>query len=86
MKPEFTVIENVPCWAATYFVNADSSGMNEEDLALCIAYEKELAVDGLRLVCPIEGTRNEFCAYPAFGLACDTENWTAERIKPEPAV
>ena len=86
MKPEFTVIENVPCWAATYFVNADSSGMNEEDLALCIAYEKELATRGLRLVCPIDGTRNEFCAYPTFGLACDTENWTAERIKPEPAV
>ena len=86
MKPKFTVIENVPCWAATYFVNADSSGMNEEDLALCIAYEKELATRGLRLVCPIEGTCNDFCTNPAFGLACDTENWTAERTEQKPVV
>jgi hypothetical protein len=86
MKPEFTTVENVPCWAATYFVNADSSGMNEEDLAMCVAYEEKLAARGLRLVCPIEGTRNEFCANPAFGLACDVEDWEAERTGPEPAV
>ena len=85
MKPEFTVIKNVPRWAATYFVNADSSGMEKEDLDMCVAYEKKLAAKGLRLVCPIDGTYNEFCANPAFGLACDVEDWEAERTGPESA-
>ena len=86
MKPEFTTVEKVPRWAASYFVNADSSGMTEEDLDLCLVFERNLAKWGLRLVCPIDGTYNEFCANPAFGKACDVEDWEAERIRPEPAV
>ena len=85
MKPEFTTVKNVPRWAATYFVNADSSGMTDEDFELCVAYEEKLANEGLCLVCPIEGTYNEFCATPAFGPACSVEDWEAERIRPEPA-
>ena len=80
-KPRFTTVHNIPCWAAGYFVNADTSGLTEEDLKLCRDYEYGLLRDsGCRLVAPIDDTRNEFCAYPAFGLAGDTEDYTAEIV------
>ena len=82
-KIKTTTVENVPCWAADYFVNAETSGLNEEDLALVHEYERKLERQGLRLISPIEDTRNEFCACPAFGKACDTEDWTAEVLPPD---
>jgi hypothetical protein len=82
-KPKFTTVQNVPCWAATYFANADSSGLSDEDVSLCVKYEAKLEKEGLKLVCPVDGTRNEFCANPAFGKACDTEDWTAEVLPPD---
>jgi len=82
-KPKFTTVQNVPCWAATYFANADSSGLSDEDVSLCLRYERKLEKEGLKLVCPVDGTRNEFCANPAFGRACDTEDWTAEVLPPD---
>jgi len=83
MKPEFTTVEKVPNWAACWFANGDDSGLNDEDRARIAEYEKELTEEGLRLVAPIEGTESEFEPYPAFGLACDTTDWTAERIPKE---
>jgi hypothetical protein len=80
---KFTQVENVPCWAAIYFVTGELSGYSEEDLKLIREYEDKLKREGLRLVCPIEGTRNEFCATPAFGLACDVEDWEAEVLPPD---
>lgn len=82
-KIKTTTVEKVPCWAADYFVNAETSGLNEEDLKLVHEYERKLERQGLRLISPIEDTRNEFCACPAFGKACDTEDWTAEVLPPD---
>lgn len=82
-KLRFTTVRNVPCWAATYFANADSSGLSDEDHSLCLRYEAELKKAGLRLVYPIEGTHNGFCATPAFGLACDVDDWEAEVLPPD---
>lgn len=79
--PRFVTVNNIPCWAASYFVNADTSGLTEEDIKLCKDYEKKLLRDsGCRLVCPIDDTRNEFCSWPAFGLGSDVEDYTAEIV------
>ena len=83
MKVKFTTVENVPCWAAKFFANGELEGLSDEDRRLCCEYEEKLERQGLRLVAPIEDTRNEFCACPAFGLACDTESWTAEVLPPD---
>jgi hypothetical protein len=80
---KFTQVENVPCWATSYFVNGDLSGYSEEDLRLMREYEDKLKREGLRLVCPIEGTHSGFCSNPAFGLACDVEDWEAEVLPPD---
>jgi len=75
---ETTVVEGIPRWAEDYFVNAETSALDEEDLKLVTDYEKNLLKKGLRLICPIEGSENEFNPYPAFGLACDTVDFDAE--------
>jgi len=82
-KPQFKTVGSVPCWAANYFVNADDSGLDEEDKRLCVEFEKKLLSMGLRLICPIENTRNEFDPWPAFGLGSDVEDWWAEVVPPE---
>lgn len=82
-KPKFTTVSGIPCWAASYFANADSSGLDDEDKKLVADYEKKLLKEGLRLVAPVEDTRNEFNPCPAFGLACDTEDWSAEVMPPD---
>ena len=82
-KPKFTTVSGIPCWAASYLEDADSSGLNDEDKKLADDYKKKLLKEGLRLVAPIEGTRNEFNPCPAFGLACDTEDWSAEVMPPD---
>lgn len=80
MGARFTVVCNVPCWAACYFVNGDATGLTGDDMGLILDYKKRLLRSGFRLTCPIDGTRNEFCSRPAFGLACDVEDYWAERV------
>ena len=80
MGVRFTVVRNVPCWAANYFVNGDATGLTEDDMGLIREYEKRLLRSGFRLSGPIDDTRNEFCSCPAFGLACDVEDYWAERV------
>lgn len=77
---ETTTVENVPQWAVPYFVNGDASGMDADDIRLATEFENKMLEDGLRLIGPIEGTENEFCHCPAFGLACDTVDFEAEVI------
>lgn len=80
-RPQFTTVRNIPCWAAGYFVNADQDGLTDEDLKLCRDYKYGLLRNsGCRLVEPIDGTRNAFCRHPAFGLACDTDDYVAEIV------
>ena len=78
---ETTVVEGIPQWAVDYFVNAETSGLDEEDLKLVTEYEKKLLGQGLRLITPIDGTENSFNPYPAFGLSCDTVDFDAEVIE-----
>lgn len=78
---ETTVVEGIPQWAVDYFVNAETSALDEEDLKLVTDYEKKLLGEGLRLISPIDGTENPFNPYPAFGLACDTVDFEAEVLK-----
>lgn len=79
--PAFTTVERIPQWATCYLVNSDGSGLEPDDRKLVDDYVARLLSKGLRLVCPIDGTENEFCAHPAFGLACETVDFTAERLK-----
>lgn len=78
---ETTVVEGIPQWSVNYFVNAETGGLDEEDLKLVTEYEKKLLGQGLRLITPIDGTENSFNPYPAFGLACDTVDFDAEVMK-----
>ena len=78
---ETAVVEGIPQWSVDYFVNAETGGLDEEDLKLVTDYEKKLLGQGLRLITPIDGTENSFNKYPAFGLACDTVDFDAEVIE-----
>ena len=68
----FGTIENIPRWAVCGFVNGDWSGVSDEDEKLAKEYEADLNKKGWIILDPIEGSENDFCPYPAFGLACDT--------------
>ena len=82
-KPKFTTVEKVPDWAVCYLVNADPSGLDDQDRQLVDEYVDRLYKRGLRLVYPIDGTESEFEPYPAFGLACGTVDFTAEILPKE---
>lgn len=79
--PTFTTVERIPRWATCYIVNSDDSGLTPDDKKLVDDYVDRLLAKGLRLVCPIDGTENEFCAHPAFGLACETVDFEAEELR-----
>lgn len=78
---ETTVVRGIPQWAVDYFVNAETSALDDEDLKLVTDYEKKLLEQGLRLIAPIKGTEDAFNTYPAFGLACDTVDFDAEVLE-----
>ena len=71
------VIESVPQWAVNYIVNGDISDLEQEDIEIVNQYLQGLADEGFRLTSPIEGSENEFCAYPEFGKACATVDFQA---------
>lgn len=80
MAVKFETVEDVPTWAACWLMYGEDDSLTPEDVADVSAYVLELEAAGLRLVAPIDGTENDFCARPAFGLACAVQNWTAEKI------
>lgn len=79
-KPEFTIVERIPQWAVCYLVNADSSGLSDEDKQMVDRWILKLADEGLELLRPIDGTENGFCSHPAFGLPCETVDFEAEKV------
>jgi len=79
--PEFTTVERIPQWAVCYIVDGNDSGLTPDDKELVDDYVDRLEREGLGLVCPMDGTENEFCAHPAFGLACETVDFAAERLR-----
>lgn len=70
-------IESIPEWATSYLMYGDESGLSAPDKREIDHFLDGLRSAGLVLLAPIEGTHNEFCSHPAFGLACATEDWTA---------
>lgn len=80
---ETITVEKIPVWARCAIVSDDYSALDDDDIKLLDRYVKKLAKRGLRLVCPIDGTYSEFEPEPAFGLACDTVDFYAERINDE---
>ena len=74
-------VRNVPQWAVNYLVNANSSGLSDEDRQMVDRWILKLAGEGLELLCPIDGSENEFCSAPAFGLACGTVDFVAAKSK-----
>lgn len=74
-----TRVENVPQWAVDYLVNSDPSGLADEEKRMVDRWVEKLAGEGLELLCPVDGSENEFCSAPAFGLACGTVDFAARR-------
>ena len=87
MACKFETVEAVPCWAAQYFIYGEEGAaeFTADDWEEVRRFERKLKEDGLRLVAPIDGTRDEFNPCPAFGYASATEDWTAERTESEVA-
>ena len=80
MKMTIETIKSIPEWATTYIMYGDESGLTEPDKREIDHFLDGLLRYGFRLIAPIEGTHNEFCPYPAFGLACATQDWIAEYV------
>ena len=61
--------ELIPTWALSALINADYSGLEEEDITLV---EEWLSTTGYSIVCcPNEEDECFFSSHPAFGLASD---------------
>lgn len=74
---ETTTISNIPQWAVSYIEYGDIGDTTPAERDMVDRYRRGLADEGIRLAAPIEGTENEYCAYPAFGAACATIDYTA---------
>ena len=74
------VVEGIPNWASCYIMYGGDSGLTPEDVAMVDKFVQDLEKDGLRLSHPISGSENEFNSYPAFGDACNTEDWSCEVV------
>lgn len=77
---ETMTIRNIPEWANCYLLYGDDSGLSEGDIYAVRDYVECLWRDGWRLLAPIDGTHDEFCARPEFGRACATSDWTAASV------
>ena len=75
-----TPVKGVPQWAANYLVYGDDSGLSPDDIGMVDRWVEGLrSGEGLELLCPIDGSENEFCSSPAFGPACGTVDFMAKR-------
>lgn len=77
------IVEDVPCWATVYLMYGDDTGLSEEDKKECDELVADLRKQGMVLIEPIEESHSGFNSWPAFGLACDTENWVVEVVPKE---
>jgi len=65
----------VPCWALSYLVNGDASGLGDSEIALVDTWWQQCAdalPQGASLCFDYSGEEPGFCHSPAFGLAADT--------------
>lgn len=75
------VVKRVPRWAVTYLENGDDSSLEPRDKELVDGFADGLLKDGLRLIAPVDGSESEFELHPAFGLACETIDYTVEILE-----
>ena len=79
-KVESDIIKGIPNWAITYIMYGDMpDGLTYDDIEQADAFLDGLSERGISLGEPIDGTENEFNPHPAFGLACDTMDWSCTR-------
>lgn len=78
-KRKIEVVEGVPNWAVCGLVNDDWSGTPDEDVKMVMDWKRGLNEEGWLLIAPIDGTENEFNSCPAFGLPCDTVDFSMMR-------
>lgn len=78
-----TTISSVPQWAVQYLEDSSNKeGLLDDDVKEIEDFKAKLAREHLSLLCPKEGTENEFCSCPAFGLATATVDYIAEVTPP----
>lgn len=65
------IICYIPNWAMTYLMNSDATGLDPSEVKEVDRWWKGMTEEGYSVISPTDDT-NEFCAYPEFGLACDT--------------
>jgi hypothetical protein len=73
----------IPSWALPAIVNADPTGLSDDDEGQIDAYEQSLSkyckdhkyTKGFAIV-PDYNSSPEFCHYPEFGLPCNCWNCT----------
>ena len=58
----------LPCWSMSYFINADSSGLDDDDLFNCEEFEQrlcrlleDLGADTYTVGMPLDGDEGYFC-------------------------
>lgn len=79
-----TIVRNVPRWAVQYLEDSgNKEGLLDDDVKEIEDFKAELARERLSLLCPKDGTENEFCSCPAFGLATATVDYIAGIIAPK---
>ena len=77
------IVRRVPQWAVQYLEDPrNKEGLLEVDVETIEDFKAKLAREHLSLLCPKDGTENEFCSCPAFGFACATVDYIAEVILP----
>lgn len=63
-----TTLEPIPVWALCYLINADPSGLEDDEIK---SIDKWMEQSGVKYVCIPEEENPYFSAFPAFGLASD---------------
>lgn len=58
----------LPCWSMSYFINADSSGLDDDDLASCERFElrlqkilSEIGAKNYTIGMPLDDDEGYFC-------------------------
>ena len=65
------------CHGRTVKVEKIPDGLADEEKQMVDKWIEKLADEGLELLCPVDGSENEFCSAPAFGPACRTVDFVA---------
>lgn len=71
------VVDNFPTYMLSYMFYGDKDGITDEDIGNLEKWLKDEGLEGYRIFdvfCTADGViiKNDFCAHPAFGLACET--------------